>query len=83
LFLSCSVLLRDFEGLGSFPLAQRIDRPAPLLQVSATHAFPKAGTYFPVLRVTSQRQGDPRTVYGRIDNIARVRVVVSEISMPA
>jgi hypothetical protein len=28
------------------------------------------------LRATSQRQGDARTPYGRIQNLARVRVVV-------
>jgi len=66
----------DFEGLGRFPVAQEIAAPAPLLQVSATHAFQKPGTYFPVLRVTSERQGDPGAKYGRIQNIGRVRVVV-------
>jgi hypothetical protein len=67
----------DFEGLGSFPVTERIDTPPPLLRLSAAHVFPKPGTYFTVLRATSQRQGDVRTPYGRIQNIARVRVVVT------
>jgi hypothetical protein len=34
-------------------------------------------TYFTVLRATSQRQGNEKTPFGRIQNIARARVVVS------
>jgi hypothetical protein len=30
------------------------------------------------MRVTSQREGDRRSLFGRIQNIARVRVVVRE-----
>jgi hypothetical protein len=67
----------DFEGAGDYASAQRIDTPKPLIQLSATHSYDKPGTYFAVLRATSQRQGDPRTAYGRVQNIARVRVVVS------
>jgi hypothetical protein len=34
----------------------------------------KPGTYFPVVRVSAQR--DPHDRYGVIQNVARVRVVV-------
>jgi hypothetical protein len=44
--------------------------------VKATHAFAKPGTYFATLRAISQRQGDAKTPYARIQNLARVRVVV-------
>lgn len=40
------------------------------------HRFTKPGTYFPVLRATSQRDGNATTPFARIQNIDRVRVVV-------
>ncbi len=65
-----------FEGTGEYPASEKIDTPQERMRVSATHAFTKAGTYFPVVRVTSQREGNMQTPYGKIQNIARVRVVV-------
>jgi hypothetical protein len=38
--------------------------------------FDGAGAYFPVLRVTSQREGDLKTPFARVQNLGRVRVVV-------
>ena len=67
----------DFEGLGTYPLAERMEGGQTQMRVSATHAFGKPGTYFSVVRITSQREGNASTPYGRIQNIARVRVVVS------
>ena len=67
----------DFEGVGDYPVAAAIETPQPAVSLSATHAFARPGTYFAVLRATSQRQGDAKTPYGRIQNIDRVRVVVS------
>jgi hypothetical protein len=46
------------------------------VSIETTHVFTQPGTYFPVLRATSQRQGDPATPFARIDNIGRARVVV-------
>jgi hypothetical protein len=66
----------DFEGIGSCPINAGIDTPERLVSLSATFVFAKPGTYFPVLRATSQRQGDMRTAYGRIQNIGRARVIV-------
>jgi len=66
----------DFEGVGSYPEKAPIDTPKPLVSLSAAFVFAKPGTYFPVLRATSQRQGDMNTPYCRIQNLARVRVVV-------
>jgi hypothetical protein len=65
----------DFEGTGAYPAVAKLDQGQPVVRISATYTFSKAGTYFPVLRATSQRDGDVNTVYGRIQNIARVRVV--------
>jgi hypothetical protein len=67
----------DFEGVGDYPLTTpRIDGSLQRVAVTASHAFKQTGTYFPALRVTSQRQGDLASSYGRIPNLGRVRVVV-------
>jgi hypothetical protein len=68
----------DFEGAGNFPVVERLTGPdasGPRVTVNATHAFSKPGTYFPALRVASQRQGDAKTPFARIQNLGRVRVV--------
>lgn len=67
----------DFEGIGNYPLAESPEKPGQHLQATQMHTFREPGTYFPVLRATSQREGNSQTPYGRIQNIARVRVVVS------
>jgi hypothetical protein len=66
----------DFEGVGDFPVSERLEAAEPALHLSASHSFAKPGTYFSVVRVTSQRQGDMQTPYARIQDIARARVVV-------
>jgi hypothetical protein len=68
----------DFEGTGDFPVKGEIkhtDAAGSRATVSTTYTFTKPGTYFPVLRAASQRQPDG-TTYARIENLARVRVVV-------
>jgi len=66
----------DFEGAGDYPAVARIDTPQSLVRLEATYSYTKPGTYFPVLRATSQRDGNAATPYARIQNIARARVVV-------
>jgi hypothetical protein len=66
----------DFEGAGTYPLAEELGAPQATSRLSRTHAYARPGTYFAVLRATSQREGDARTPYGRVQNIGRVRVVV-------
>lgn len=67
----------DFEGAGNYPASAQISAGQTLVNLSATHAYAKPGTYFAVLRATSQREDNANTPFGRIQNIARVRVVVS------
>jgi len=65
------------EGTGTFPIEARVpstSRGRSELRTSFT--FRKPGTYFPTIRVISQRQGDASTPYARIQNLGRVRVVV-------
>ena len=69
----------DFEGAGNFPVAGKFvasDKDGSHVKVTVTHTFTKPETYFPTLRVSSQRQGDTKTPFGRIQNMDRVRVVV-------
>jgi hypothetical protein len=43
---------------------------------TAAHTYSSPGTYFAVVTVISQREGDPRDTHGRIYNLTRARVVV-------
>ena len=49
----------------------------PSVSVKATHAYSQPGAYFPVLRATSQPEGDLKTPFARVQNLGRVRVVVN------
>jgi len=66
----------DLDGTGVFEAGSRIPKGKGTVKVVMTHRFDKAGTYFPALRGTSQRQDDVATPYARIQNLGRVRVVV-------
>ena len=71
----------DFEGEGTFPVVQQISEgksnaSGTRVTLTTTHSFPKPGTYFPVLRASSQREGDATAVFARVQNLGRVRVVV-------
>ncbi|MCE7797213.1 hypothetical protein LWE61_11650 [Sphingobium sufflavum] len=66
----------DFDGAGAFPTSSTVAKGAKSVAVSTTYRFTKPGTYFPALRGISQRDGDRRTPYARIQNLGRVRVVV-------
>jgi hypothetical protein len=69
----------DFEGIGTYPDAAELGDPtSETVSVTGTHAFTNPGTYFPALRVASQREGNPRTPFARSLNLSRVRVVVDE-----
>jgi hypothetical protein len=69
----------DFEGVGTYPDAAELGDPtSETVHVTTTHAFSKPGTYFPTLRVASQRECDPSTPFARSLNLSRVRVVVNE-----
>lgn len=69
----------DLDGSGDFATGASLPTKAQesvLLQ--HTISYDKPGTYFPVLRIVSHRQGDADTPFARIQNLARVRVVVSD-----
>jgi len=66
----------DFDGSGKYATPSTVT-PAPRVEVRQSQSFDKAGTYFVTLKATGQRNGDAKTPYGRIYNIARARVVVT------
>ncbi|ONH23205.1 hypothetical protein BL253_33550 [Pseudofrankia asymbiotica] len=66
----------DFDGKGGYPEKSDIDKPDQNARLTITHTFAKAGTYFPVVRVTSRQPGAGDGPYGLVQNLARVRVVV-------
>lgn len=69
----------DFENSPIFPVkANRIteNKKTGKVTISTTYAFKKPGTYFPTIRVASEKKGDAKTPYTRIQNLDRVRVVV-------
>lgn len=70
----------DFEGAGTFPIQQKgltFDKKTGHTTLKMTYKFIKSGTFFPTLRVASQRDGDSKTPFARIQNLDRVRVVVN------
>ncbi len=69
----------NFENSPVFPVKAVItptNKSGSTVTLKTTYSFTKPGTYFPTLRVASQRQGDAKTIYTRIQNLDRVRVVV-------
>jgi hypothetical protein len=67
----------DVEGRGDFVSAQLTVGRSSRVILKNTCTFAKPGTYFPVLRATSHRHGDLSTPYARVQNLGRVRVVVT------
>jgi hypothetical protein len=68
----------DFDGTGAFPYKDTsIDGSRDVVSTSVTHAFSEPGTYFPCVKVTSHRDGDVNATGRRVENLARVRVVVA------
>jgi len=68
-----------FDRSSSFPVKGTftpVDKTGSRVELKTTYTFTKRGTYFPTLRVASQRQGDANTLFTRIHNLDRVRVVV-------
>ena len=65
----------DVEGTGDFPERQTVT-PAASAVFERRLSFATPGTYFPTVRVAAHRDGDAKTPYARIQNLARARVVV-------
>jgi len=46
------------------------------VKIKTTYNYESPGTYFPTLRVASQREGDLEKPFARIQNLGSARVVV-------
>jgi hypothetical protein len=60
----------NYSNVPKVPISSSVHVPLP------PNSYSASGTYFPVVRVTSQRHGDATTPYGRVQNLARARVIV-------
>ncbi|MET0489916.1 MAG: hypothetical protein ABW143_06765, partial [Acidimicrobiales bacterium] len=66
----------DVDGAAEFPVREAVVAGERAV-VEHRHSFAEPGTYFPTVRVAAHRDGDGTTPYARIQNLARVRVVVT------
>jgi hypothetical protein len=71
----------DFDGSKTYAhtvdlSGAKVTNDGNHVEFASQHTFEKPGTYFPTVRVVSQRNGDKETPYTRILNLDRVRVVV-------
>jgi hypothetical protein len=69
----------DFESTDTWPFqADAADGSSDRIELRTTHVFDRPGTYFPTLRIGSHRDGS-RHLGEAVRNLARVRVVVSDV----
>ncbi|MEH7098214.1 Tat pathway signal sequence domain protein [Neobacillus vireti] len=75
--MACKIVCTewDFLGTGDFT-ATPIGNLESVAEVKTTFTYISPGTYFPSIRVTSHREGDPNTPFARVQNLDRVRVEV-------
>jgi hypothetical protein len=66
----------DLDGDGVFEVDEPVEPAARVVRERHLDAAVH-GTRFVTVRVSAQREGDPNTPFGRIDNIARARIVAS------
>ncbi|MET0490125.1 MAG: hypothetical protein ABW143_07815 [Acidimicrobiales bacterium] len=66
----------DVDGATEFPVREDVVAGERAV-VEHRRSFAEPGTYFPTVRVAAHRDGDGTTPYARIQNLARVRVVVT------
>ena len=67
----------DFDGSGRFAEGGPV-AAAPRVTVECRRAFPGPGTWFPAVRAVARRQGSATGRFARLQNVARVRVVVGD-----
>jgi hypothetical protein len=67
----------DFDGSGRFAQGGPVD-PAPRVHVERRHSFSEPGTFFPAVRVVARRDGGATGPFARLQNVARLRVVVGD-----
>lgn len=68
----------DYDSTGKFPKSKALPGKSTSVAACTTYKYAKAGTHFAVVRVTLQRDGNGKAPFQRIQNLARVRVVVTK-----
>lgn len=66
----------DYLGTGDF-VRHELDSATQSLHLQGSHEYSAPGTYFPAVRVTSQREGNMTSPFRHVSNLGRARVVVS------
>lgn len=68
----------DYEGKNDFSSREELGREEDgSVTVRSTHRFEKPGTYFPVIKVQSNRMGTLDDIFTQCKNLDRVRVVIT------
>ncbi|MEU0303564.1 hypothetical protein ABZ252_29590 [Streptomyces sp. NPDC006175] len=67
----------DLDGDGTYEVDE-VTEPVSRLRLERRHTYRGPGTRFVTVRVSTQRDADPQTAFARIDNLARVRVLVHD-----
>jgi hypothetical protein len=68
----------DFDRSGEYADPHDdVDGSSSSLRLTTTHTFDAPGTYFPAVRVVAERDGNVDATLGRMENLSRVRVVVT------
>ncbi|MET8208904.1 Tat pathway signal sequence domain protein [Streptomyces sp. NPDC005373] len=65
----------DLDGTGAFAMPETID-PAPRVALERRHVFTEPGIHFVTFRASAHREATPGTAFGRLDTLARARVIV-------
>lgn len=70
----------DFDGSGNFAVKQKkfsYDEATGLTKLKMKYKFNKEpGTYFVTLKVSSEREGNAKALFTKIQNLDRVRIIV-------
>jgi hypothetical protein len=64
----------DVDGSGSYAVKAEPNGARQTLKLE--HRFARPGTYFVTLRAASQRDGDRNSIFARVQNLGRARVIV-------
>jgi len=69
----------SFEGESDYPYAsEEVELADTMIIAKAVHQYNQSGTYFPVVKVSVNRNGDAEDVFTQVKNLCRGRVTVAD-----
>ena len=70
----------SFEGEENYPFQGNLELRdgGQRATIRAEHIYKEPGTYFAVIRVSSERNGDKNSLFTQVRNLERVRIIVEE-----